>query len=113
MAQRVEQLYRPGLEGIIAGETDISAVKQDSLMYRGYAIEELAEHSPFEETAWLLLHGELPTKAQLAGFRASLDKYRALPKEVRSCRNSANCLRTSTMISANPFMPPPASCTWP
>lgn len=82
MAQPVEQLYRPGLEGIIAGETEISAVKQDSLIYRGYAIEELAEHSNFEEVAYLLLHGELPTAAQLAQYRALLDKHRALPREV-------------------------------
>lgn len=82
MAQPVETLYRPGLEGIIAGETNISAVKQDSLMYCGYAIEELAEQSSFEEVAYLLLHGELPTAAQLAAFRASLDKHRALPHEV-------------------------------
>lgn len=82
MPETMEQLYRPGLEGIIAGETDISAVQQDSLAYRGYAIEELAEHSPFEEVAWLLLHGELPTSAQLAAFRAALDRHRALPREV-------------------------------
>jgi citrate synthase len=82
MAQPVEQLYRPGLEGIIAGETTISAVLQDSLMYRGYTIEELSEHSSFEEVAWLLLHGELPTAAQLAAFRSTLDKYRTLPREV-------------------------------
>ncbi len=82
MAQPVEHLYRPGLEGIIAGETDISAVKQDSLMYRGYAIEELADHSPFEETAFLLLHGALPSKAQYAQFCQTLDRYRALPREV-------------------------------
>lgn len=82
MPERMEQLYRPGLEGIIAGETNISAVQQDSLAYRGYAIEELAEHSPFEEVAWLLLHGELPTAAQLAAFRSTLDRHRALPREV-------------------------------
>ncbi|TWT46175.1 2-methylcitrate synthase 1 [Phycisphaerae bacterium RAS1] len=78
----VEQLYRPGLEGIIAGETNISAVMQDSLMYCGYTIEELAEHSNFEEVAWLLLHGELPTAAQLKSFRAALDGYRKLPQPV-------------------------------
>ncbi|MCC6357466.1 MAG: citrate synthase [Phycisphaerales bacterium] len=82
MAQPVEQLYRPGLEGIIAGETEISAVKQDSLMYRGYAIEELAEHSNFEEVAYLLFYGELPTAPQLTQYRALLDKHRPLPREV-------------------------------
>lgn len=82
MEKAVEQLYRPGLEGIIAGETDISAVKQDSLMYRGYAIEELAAHATFEETAYLLLHGELPSRPQLTGFRTTLDQHRALPPQV-------------------------------
>ncbi len=82
MSQPAEQLYRPGLEGIIAGETAVSAVRQDSLIYRGYAIEELAEKSSFEEVAYLLLHGELPTAVQLSQFRATLDKYRPLPREV-------------------------------
>lgn len=81
MAQ-VEQLYRPGLEGIIAGETNISAVLQDSLMYRGYTIEELADNSPFEEVAFLLLHGELPTSSELRDFCADLDRRRVAPKEV-------------------------------
>ncbi|MFO0837672.1 MAG: citrate/2-methylcitrate synthase [Phycisphaerae bacterium] len=76
------ELYRPGLEGIIAGETLISAVKQDSLMYRGYAIDELAEKSTFEEVAYLLLYGELPTAPQLKAYSALLDKHRALPREV-------------------------------
>lgn len=82
MAEPVEQLYRPGLEGIIAGETAISAVKQDSLLYRGYPIEELAEASPFEEVAYLLLQGELPNSKQLADFRALLDQHRKLPQPV-------------------------------
>lgn len=77
-----EELYRPGLEGIIAGETNVSAVKQDSLMYRGYAIEELAEHSPFEEVAYLILRGELPNQAQLSAFGAEVDRHRKLPADV-------------------------------
>ncbi len=82
MAEKLEQLYRPGLEGIIAGETDVSAVQQDSLNYRGYPIEELADHASFEEVAYLLLHGELPNRSQLSDFRALLDKHRSLPREV-------------------------------
>jgi citrate synthase len=82
MPNVTEELYRPGLEGIIAGETNISAVKQDSLMYRGYAIEELAEHSPFEEVAWLILRGELPTRAQLDAFKHEIDRHRRLPGAV-------------------------------
>lgn len=82
MASPVEQLYRPGLEGIIAGETNISAVMQDSLMYRGYAIEELADHASFEEVAFLLLQGELPNASQLKAFRDTLDEHRKLPQSV-------------------------------
>ena len=78
----VEELYRPGLEGIIAGETAISTVEQDDLAYRGYTIEQLAEHSNFPETAYLLLHGELPTRAQLTAFQAAIDSRRTLPREV-------------------------------
>lgn len=77
-----EELYRPGLEGIIAGETAISSVEQDSLTYRGYRIDELAEQASFEEVAYLLLHGELPTAAQLRSFCAELDEYRTLPGPV-------------------------------
>jgi len=76
------ELYRPGLEGIIAGETEISSVEQDSLAYRGYRIEDLAAHSSFEEVAYLLLRGELPTAGELAAFRKRIDSYRKLPDEV-------------------------------
>ncbi|MCA9244282.1 MAG: citrate synthase [Phycisphaerales bacterium] len=77
-----EELYRPGLEGIIAGETEVSTVEQDSLAYRGYRIEGLAEHASFEEVAYLLLEGELPTAPQLADFRKRLDQHRAIQPEI-------------------------------
>lgn len=82
MGTAAEVLYRPGLEGIIAGETDVSAVLQDSLAYRGYTIEELAEHAAFEEVAYLLLHDDLPNAAQLAAFKAEIDRLRIPPREV-------------------------------
>ncbi|MBA2633892.1 MAG: hypothetical protein H0U86_12995, partial [Chloroflexi bacterium] len=52
-----------GLEGVIVAESVISYVdgQAGKLVYRGYAIEDLAEHSTFEETTKLLLDGELPT----------------------------------------------------
>ena len=77
-----EQLYRPGLAGIIAGETALSAVEQDSLLYRGYPIDEVADQGCFEEVAYLLLYDALPTAAQLAEFRSQLDARRALPPAV-------------------------------
>ena len=52
------------------------------LRYRGYSIHDLAEHSTFEETAWLLLRGELPTNAQLVEFDRALKAARALPAPI-------------------------------
>jgi 2-methylcitrate synthase/citrate synthase II len=73
--------YSPGLEGVIAGETAISAVS-DTLTYRGYEIHELAERSTFEEVASLLLCGELPKQAALHEFTRELSAERALPEPV-------------------------------
>lgn len=73
-----ELIYRPGLEGIVAGETAISTI-EGGLRYRGYSIEELAEHATFEEVAWLILHGELPRAAELAEFRTRLVQQMQLP----------------------------------
>ncbi|MDX2203454.1 MAG: citrate/2-methylcitrate synthase [Hyphomicrobiaceae bacterium] len=56
--------------------------KAGELRYRGYSIHDLAEHASFEETAYLLLHGELPTAAQLAAFDAALREARTLPGAV-------------------------------
>jgi citrate synthase len=66
-----EPIYSPGLEGIVAGETAISTIA-GGLQYRGYSIEDLAEHSTFEEVAWLIFRGELPSADELAGFRSRL-----------------------------------------
>jgi 2-methylcitrate synthase/citrate synthase II len=63
--------YYPGLEGVIAGETEISTI-EGGLQYRGYSIADLAEGANFTEVAYLLLHGELPTQEQLADFQAIL-----------------------------------------
>lgn len=72
------EIYSPGLEGVIAGETAISTVT-GGLRYRGYPIGELVEKTTFEETAFLLLHGELPSKTQLQDFNARLTAARTLP----------------------------------
>src|SRR5580700_2653274 len=53
--------------------------KAGELNYRGYSIHELARHSSFEETACLLLHGELPKPAELEAFTAELKAARQLP----------------------------------
>ncbi|MBK9129129.1 MAG: citrate synthase [Phycisphaerales bacterium] len=76
-----QELYHPGLEGVIAGETSICSVEQGSLGYRGYDIDDLARRASFEEVAYLLLHGDLPNAAQLAAFRQAIDRHRALPPD--------------------------------
>ena len=53
------------------------------LQYRGYPIEQLAEHSSFVETAWLVLHGELPTPAQLTAFSTLLTSHEMLHEGLR------------------------------
>jgi len=62
---------KKGLVGVIADETKVSEVMPDinSLTYRGYAVQDLAEVCVFEEVAYLLSHGELPNKSQLAKFQ--------------------------------------------
>jgi 2-methylcitrate synthase/citrate synthase II len=57
-------------------------VDQGVLLYRGYAIEDLAENATFEETAYLLLHDDLPDQSLLDNFTDRLFGYRALPPEV-------------------------------
>jgi len=70
---------KAGLEGIIAGDSAICAVMQDSLIYRGYGVGDLAENATFEGVAHLLLQGSRPTEAQLADFSAQLVTERTLP----------------------------------
>jgi citrate synthase len=62
--------YVPGLDGVPATKSAISDLdgEQGILSYRGYRIEDLAENCSFEETTYLLMHGQLPTELQLAKF---------------------------------------------
>jgi citrate synthase len=69
------------LEGVIAGETAISTVS-GGLSYRGYAIEDLARHGTFEEVAYLLLWGELPSAEQLDEFRKRLGAGAQVPRPI-------------------------------
>ncbi|MEV8254611.1 bifunctional 2-methylcitrate synthase/citrate synthase [Rhodoglobus sp. NPDC076762] len=68
-----ENEIRKGLAGVIADTTAISKVNPEtnSLLYRGYPVQELAEKCTFEEVAYLLWHGELPTGEQLEAFQTS------------------------------------------
>jgi 2-methylcitrate synthase/citrate synthase II len=83
MSTETKPAYSPGLAGVIAGETEICWVDPNAgLMYRGYDIHEMAEKANFEEVAYLLLNGELPTVAQRQEFSKALSAERSLPKEV-------------------------------
>ncbi|MDZ8172861.1 bifunctional 2-methylcitrate synthase/citrate synthase [Microbacterium sp. SSW1-59] len=77
---------RKGLVGVVADETAISKVNPEtnSLLYRGYPVQELAATQPFEAVAYLLWNGELPTPEQLAALRATERAHRALTDEVRA-----------------------------
>ena len=79
-----------GLAGIVADYTAISTVNQEtnSLLYRGYAVEQLARHCSMEETAWLLWHGELPTAEELDQFRGRLVEYSVIPDQLQVILNS-------------------------
>jgi citrate synthase len=69
-----------GLRGVYFDRSPCTFIdgKAGELRYRGYSIHDLAEHSSFEETAWLLLNGDLPSKQQLAAFDAELKSARKL-----------------------------------
>jgi citrate synthase len=73
-----------GLKGVFFERSPVSFIdgRAGELRYRGYSIHDLAEHSDFEETAYLLLHGALPTRAQLEDFDRALKTARRLPDPV-------------------------------
>ncbi len=81
----VECTVGPGLEGAIACETKIGYVNGTKgwLIYRGYDIFDLCAYSTFEEVSYLLLHGQLPTAAQLEQFKGKLALYRYIPRTLR------------------------------
>src|SRR5438309_584793 len=73
-----------GLDDIYVKETSICFIdgQRGRLVYRGYDIRDLAEHSSFEETAFLLLQGHLPNHAELERAKADLAASRTLPPSV-------------------------------
>lgn len=77
------EIYK-GLAGVVVDTTAISRVNPEtnSLLYRGYPVQELAAKCSFEEVAWLLWHGELPTAEELAGFQAEERAARALSADL-------------------------------
>ncbi|GBD33208.1 Citrate synthase 2 [bacterium HR33] len=94
-----------GLEGVVATQSAISYVDGEAgrLIYRGYDIDDLARHSTFEETAYLLMIGRLPTRSELKEFAAQLKAAQRLDKVTLRVIKDAppgsrpmNVLRTAT-----------------
>lgn len=74
-----------GLRGQVAGQTALSTVGQAGagLTYRGYDVRELAADARFEEVAYLLLYGELPTQTELTAYMKKLQGLRDLPQVLK------------------------------
>lgn len=73
---------RRGLEGVTATASAVSSIIDGKLTYCGYDIDELAEHSSFEETVYLLWTGNLPTETEFQSFREQLSAAERLQPEV-------------------------------
>ncbi|OCH98538.1 2-methylcitrate synthase [Legionella jamestowniensis] len=75
-----------GLAGVVAGQSAIATVGQEGkgLNYRGYSIYDLAEHATFEEVAYLLHYGELPTRSELNDYTRKLTGLRHIPEALKT-----------------------------
>ncbi len=82
VAEPEKMNVKKGLEGSVVDQTTISKVtpETNSLVYKGYPVQELAENCRFEEVAYLLWNSELPTKSQLAEFEKKERSYRDITK---------------------------------
>ncbi|HJO78599.1 MAG TPA: citrate synthase, partial [Prochlorococcaceae cyanobacterium Fu_MAG_134] len=78
-------VFRPGLEGVPVTQSAICDIDglQGSLTYRGYPVEDLAAHSTFLETTYLLIWGDLPSPRQLRDFEAEVQMHRRVSFRVR------------------------------
>src|SRR5689334_3929241 len=89
-AQNLPSAFKPkksvALSGVPAGNTALCTVGRtgNDLHYRGYDILELAEACEFEEIAYLLIYGKLPTRAELHVYKTRLKALRGLPGTVRT-----------------------------
>src|SRR5690349_18118668 len=92
-------MVNAGLEGIVAAATHLSSVdgERGELIIGGYPVDVLAPRATFEETAWLLWHGELPSAAQLDAFRRELAAERTLPPATVALLRDCARARIDTM----------------
>src|SRR4026209_945944 len=84
------------LSGVIAGDTALCTVGRtgNDLHYRGYDILDVAETCEFEEIAYLLVHGSLPTLSELRNYKAKLKALRGLPlSALQAPRAAPRCAR--------------------
>lgn len=90
MSEQATPAFKPkksvALSGITAGNTALCTVGKtgNDLHYRGYDILDLAAHCEFEEIAYLLVHGKLPTVAELTAYKTKLQSLRGLPVTVKA-----------------------------
>jgi citrate synthase len=96
-----------GLEGIVAATSSISSIHDGVLAYRGINIDDLAKNASYEETAYLLWYGKLPTKSQLLALQEQLSDYAEVPQQLieqlklyPSNANTMAVLRTSVSALA-------------
>ena len=77
--------YIPGLAGVPATKSAISSIDGEKgiLAYRGYSNQDLVEHSSFEETALLLMNGEIPSSKELTNFKNILKKRNEVKRKIR------------------------------
>ena len=71
-----------GLEGVVATESSISSIIDDTLTYVGYDIDDLAENASFEEVVYLLWHKNFQMQAELAELKQQLAENMAVPHEI-------------------------------
>src|ERR1044072_5010944 len=102
-----------GLEGVVGAESSVGDVDgiRGVLIYQGLNIHDLAEHSTFEETVFLLWHGRLPRRDELDALRRELTESQRLPEEVLSLirqfpRDAEPMDSLRTAISALAFYDP-------
>ncbi len=110
MVETKEKKKTGGLAGIVAGDSAIClcGAEDESLLYRGFPIEDLAQYASFEEVAWLLLRGTPPTKQELQAYRQKLKPLRDLPQAVKQVleiipgsTNMMDVMRTGCSVLGN------------
>jgi citrate synthase len=81
-AEKIPETANKGLEGVVAFTSEISAIVDVTLSYCGYTIEDLAEHSNFEEVAFLLWNLRMPTAEEFSSWKKEISSNYEVPKEL-------------------------------